>query len=609
MPVVRMPDGTQVSFPDDMPREQIRDMIAAKFPEVAKPAPSADTFQRSTILPLGKDTETGEISLAVPGLLKSIYESGRDAVTLPSRVMSGEVPMYDAQGNISQDLIGESTNAALWMSPASPASGMRMATPKGPRPKPEGVNVAEAAQRLNVSLPRAAVSDSVAVQQAGKTVANIPVGGTPLRKASETAIQQLDDAARGIQQGYGSGSVAQAGSLAREGVTDFTKNVLKQRVAQRYDTVDSLVTQNVTTPLSSTARTAADILATRQNARMTGDSKAVGLVRRALNERGGLNYQGIKDLRTSIGELIDEPTLLPAGVSQAELKRIYASLTDDLKNAVQRGGGEQALKRWEEANTFAAKVAQDRKALQSVLGRQTSDEGIFAKIQAMAGSNSRADQNGLMRVRRAVSKETWDELSSAVISNLGRDAAGQFSPDRFLTSYGKLSPTGKAMLFKTTGKKELAQSLDDLATVSARFRQLNQYANPSGTAQAGLTGALGAGIIVDPTTAIGTVVGSRVLANVLAKPVSAKKLAQWAKAYEQAAVKPSVSTTALLEARAKVLAAELVAETGAQSIAAQLVPALSRIRQVPADQGNENQGAEENKQRRIPQQPDNRPWI
>lgn len=33
MPIVKMPDGTNVSFPDDMPREQIRDMIAKKFPD------------------------------------------------------------------------------------------------------------------------------------------------------------------------------------------------------------------------------------------------------------------------------------------------------------------------------------------------------------------------------------------------------------------------------------------------------------------------------------------------------------------------------------------------------------------------------------------------
>lgn len=35
MPIIRMPDGQQVRFPDDMPREQIRGMIASKFPDFA----------------------------------------------------------------------------------------------------------------------------------------------------------------------------------------------------------------------------------------------------------------------------------------------------------------------------------------------------------------------------------------------------------------------------------------------------------------------------------------------------------------------------------------------------------------------------------------------
>lgn len=36
MPIVNMPDGTRVRFPDDMPREEIRDMIATKFPDAVK---------------------------------------------------------------------------------------------------------------------------------------------------------------------------------------------------------------------------------------------------------------------------------------------------------------------------------------------------------------------------------------------------------------------------------------------------------------------------------------------------------------------------------------------------------------------------------------------
>ena len=38
MPIVAMPNGDQVQFPDDMPKEQIRSMILSKFPDAAKQA-------------------------------------------------------------------------------------------------------------------------------------------------------------------------------------------------------------------------------------------------------------------------------------------------------------------------------------------------------------------------------------------------------------------------------------------------------------------------------------------------------------------------------------------------------------------------------------------
>jgi hypothetical protein len=38
MPIVAMPDGTQVSFPDDMPAEQIKGLISQKFPDAMKQA-------------------------------------------------------------------------------------------------------------------------------------------------------------------------------------------------------------------------------------------------------------------------------------------------------------------------------------------------------------------------------------------------------------------------------------------------------------------------------------------------------------------------------------------------------------------------------------------
>lgn len=613
MPVVRMPDGTQVRFPDEMPKEQIRSLIASKFPEAVPQqaeqpeAAPEEGFDRAMLLPMGRDRATGEVSMAVPGLLKGLFEGGKSAVTAPGRAMSGELPVMGPDGNVTPEAIADSTNFALFASPTSPASGtgkLISVYDDLARGVPQGQQVAGAASRLGVELPRAVTSDSMAVQSMGKIVSNVPIGGVPLKKASEKAISQLDDAAQRVQQGYGSGSVANAGSLAREGMTEYAKKTLPGKVSARYDTVDKLVTPNVTTRLENTAKVATEILGRRGNAKISGDSKAVRLVSKALNEKNGLNYQGIKDLRTSIGEIVDDPAMIAnSGMSAKELGRIYSALSDDLRNAVNRAGGEKAGAAFEQANTFAAKTFAERDALQKVIGKQTSDEGIFAKIEAMAGSTSRADQSGIMKVRRAVGKETWDEISSAVIGRMGRDATGNFTPDRFLTAYGKLSPTGKAMLFRSTGKKGLAESLDDLAKVSSRFKELNKFANPSGTGQTVIGGSYLAGALLDPMTVVGTVGGTNIIARVLAKPQVARSVADYAKAYELAVLSASPKANQALALRAKALANALANDAGQPALANQIFPAISTVRKVPAQPEQGNQRGAEGQDERPANQP------
>jgi hypothetical protein len=150
--------------------------------------------------------------------------------------------------------------------------------------------------------------------------------------------------------------------------------------------------------------------------------------------------------------LLDNPSVIPSDMSQAELKQIYGSLSDDLKTAVERAGGKKALDEFNAANAFNVQVSKERETLNKVLGTK-SDEAVFDKIVSMAGSTSRADINTLFQVKKAVSPETWNEISSAAIARMGRDREGNLTPDRFITEYGKLSQTGKAALFTSEPAK------------------------------------------------------------------------------------------------------------------------------------------------------------
>lgn len=132
--IVRMPDGKKVSFPDDMPREEIRALIEDKFPDAAAkavdpkqvmfdkvaeqtqnmkanqapmlegavngleagggltPEEEAQGWERNTLLPRAVNPTTGEQKLAVPGVVMGAY----DAFKLPGDVAAGRVdPMSD----------------------------------------------------------------------------------------------------------------------------------------------------------------------------------------------------------------------------------------------------------------------------------------------------------------------------------------------------------------------------------------------------------------------------------------------------------------------------------------------------------------------------------
>lgn len=548
---------------------------------------SPEAWQRATLLPFEKNTETGDARLAMPGLVKGLLDSGAQAFTSPGRALSGELQVMGPDGNVTPEAIAEGLNFAGWASPSSPASGLARPTPKvaTPRQLTPGQDAALAAERLGVDLPRAAASDSISIQQTGKTLTNVPIAGTPLRKASENAINQLDEAALRIQRGYGAGDIPNAGALVRQGVKDYSSNTLDDLVSQKYDVVDKLVKPDVATPLNATKARVGSLLASREKAALPGEGSAAAIVKQAVDRPEGLTYEGVKRLRTEVGQMLKNPQMAPAGTSQDELKALYGSLSDDLRSVVQKAGGEKAVKAFEEANTFAARTIQEQKALDKIIGPQ-SDEGLFSSIQAMAGTNARANLQSLMRVRRAVSPETWNEISSAVISNMGRAADGTFSPDRFLTSYGKLSDNGKALLFRGNGNKELASALDDIATVSTRFKQLNQFSNPSGTGQAIIGGSYLPALYMEPTTLVASIATGRGLANVLAKPTSAKKLAEWAKAYEKVALEPTKANQNMLGVRAKVLALAVANDAGNPGLFNQLVSPLSIPQKVKA--GPEN---------------------
>lgn len=488
----------------------------------------------------------------------------------------------DLQGRVTGAATGAAVGGALGGAIGG-AIGPRVTQAPG---MSSGDEVVAASERLGVPVPRAVATDSMAVQRAAAGARNVPFAGDPLVKAAESTIQGLGQKADEVASAMGGADRLGAGSTASGGIRDWITGKSAALVSKAYDDVEKAVNPNIRTDLASTRNVMSDILARRQNAQMAGDSRAVAEVAGAVQSPNGLNFQGIKDLRTSIGERL-KSGILPDGMDGGELKRIYGALSDDLKNAAEAAGGQRGKQLFERANALNAAVAKRREELAKIVGAKgdASPEQVFDRLLSFASEKGGANANLLAKARNAIGQD-WEEVASGIVSRLGRDAEGNFTPDRFVTAWGKLSPQGKSVLFGSSGHRA---ALEDIATISSRFKELNKFANPSGTAQNATFAATGAGLIADPVTTIATVVGGNVLSRILAQPATASSMARWSRVYQAAVTKPSAATAATLQVATRNLSATIGDKLGVSVAPEQIIRAISGPRMSPASNGEADQ--------------------
>jgi hypothetical protein len=425
------------------------------------------------------------------------------------------------------------------------AGGAALGAALAPFTRPAASNaVVEAADRLGVSVPKAVASDGRIMQMTGATLKNVPFSGDPLQKGAETTVKQLGQKASDIAGQYGGANAEQAGQAVGTGITNWIGGGSRKVADRLYTAVDQAVAPNagMMHPLPETQGAVAKIMARDVNAARPGMSGAVQDVKDAITRPGGLNYEGIKDLRTRIGTATSD--LLTKNADKGDYDQLYRALTKDLENAVQRSGGKDAVQKWQKANELYSQISDRREALAKIVGTkgQASDAQIFDRILSAAGVRSRANTELLTQARKTVGHDAWNEIAAATVSRLGRDVEGKFSPERFLTAYGNLSPEGKTLLFRSTGKADLARALDDIATVSSRFKELQKYANPSGTARNASFVLIGGALWAEPVTTITSIVGGNIAARILASPATASSMARWSNAYFAFVKAPTIGT-------------------------------------------------------------------
>lgn len=396
-----------------------------------------------------------------------------------------------------------------------------------------------AAERIGVDIPKGIATDSPLTAFTAQFAARAP-GGGPLMKAIEDSRDSLKGAVgTAAEKAGGATDPAVAGNNYANAIDSSFKPMVKSGISAAYDNLSQLVDPNKLTPLTNTKNTTAGILSRRGESYIAGQGKAVDTVAEATRQPNGLTFNGIKGLRTHIGEMLDSGTF-PEGMSEGELRGIYGGLSEDLKASALNTGGPRAVAALERANELNKQVSDWKEGIKKVLGPDSrSGEGVAGAIIRAASNGASADLETLSKARAAVPKEVWQDIASTAISKLGTSRNGEWTPAAFVTDFRKLSDRGKALLFRSVGSGDVLPFLNDIADVSQKFVDRGKLANTSGTAGHNALYAAGGAVVTgiaagrwkEPLVAIGSIAGINGVARLLARPATAASVARWSRIY------------------------------------------------------------------------------
>jgi hypothetical protein len=411
-----------------------------------------------------------------------------------------------------------------------------------------------AAERIGVDVPKLIATDSPLTAFTGQVLARAP-GGGPIMKAIDESRGQLKGAvATAAENAGGVTDPAVAGDNFSSAIETSFKPSVKKGISAAYDNLSMLTDPNKLTPLQETKKATATILGRRAESFIDGQGKAVDTVAEATRQPNGLTFDGIKGLRTHIGEMLDNG-VFPEGMSENELRAIYGGLSKDLKASALNTGGQPAVDALERANELNKQVVGWKEGLKKVLGPESrSGEGIAGAIIRTASSGASADIETLSKARAAVPKEVWQDIASTAINKLGTSRNGEWTPAAFATDFRKMSDRGRALLFGSVGTGDVLPHLNDIAEVSQKFIDRGKLANTSGTAghnalyAAGgaIAGGIAGGRLTEPLVAIGSIVGANGVSRLLATKATAASAAKWSNVYNSFALRQSPAAAAAL---------------------------------------------------------------
>tara|TARA_R100001126_G_scaffold101698_1_gene83104 strand:+ start:1295 stop:3088 length:1794 start_codon:yes stop_codon:yes gene_type:complete len=345
---------------------------------------------------------------------------------------------------------------------------------------------AQAAQNINVTPTLGMQNIGLGVVEAG--LDKIPFSTGSIRKATDRAQDQMEAALeRSVDKVGVPTTSAGAGEAAQTGAKTFIKD-FQDKADDLFGAVDTKIGKNTFVTAPSAIGVLQDLTKYSEKysnvARFLNTSKFQKLLK-DLEVDGALNalpYEALKDLRSGIGRSMGKLDGPMSSLPDAELKRLYASLSQDMRAAA-TAAGDDALKAFNRANKFySAGMKRINGALKKVTKADTPERAYNNILALTTADSPRGSTAKLQQLKVSLPKEQWSTVSSTILRKLGEARVGQrgapdasdfaeFSPSTFLTNWNKMDKGAKTVLTSGNIPQSARRELDNLALVAQRFKE------------------------------------------------------------------------------------------------------------------------------------------
>lgn len=405
-------------------------------------------------------------------------------------------------------------------------------------------------------------------QAVEQMLSNYPGGAGRIAQFGEQQQAAIGGKVEQIAEDLSRATPTTAGKSIERGAKSFRESTIGfgkgSKASKLYEEADKFIGKNhtvapnntmaflneITTPIPGLERTSRSTMITSPEMQSIADDLIADMSNLAQQGKQGFSYEGMKALRSRIGNAIGSSLFNP-NVDTAQLRRMYGLLSQDIAESL--ANNPKALSSLKRADLFYNKAMGRMDEISKIVDKQGGGEVIFNAL--VSGTKDGATR--LTSVMRSLPLEAKKDVTAAVIRRMGTAKEGrgasdifaeQFSTETFLTNYNKLSKEAKMALFgQAQYGKTFFADMDAVAKAARNLRESSRYLmNTSRTATQQQYGTLFNSIASIPGVVLGgaaygatqsgmaaaitgaaATVGSAGVANLSARLMTNPKFVRW----------------------------------------------------------------------------------